>query len=674
MTQNTFGLGPNCGLRKQVGKEWKSTKLSESTPLNVVRLVTRAQEACQARDSVTEVPSTEKDWGLGQRCGLHRRRKDKEWGKGAFTDNTPLHIIRDQEQCKQQRSKIQLITPGEPTVKKGKDDQFRSLRALHQRITQRAVRTSSAPIQPPSFIRTPHKVGEKETMLLSNVDCAKMGKLQAGSAGCYFDVTLVALLFRSLDFVTQYIVEAKTKKESLEQQIQSQLQTIQQSLQNPTHRPQTCVRIRSLFQRYVDNVGGFLSGGGKVDFRKTQMEPQDVILLLGKIFGVPNETKIRMETYASHAPVRRLQKEAVFVDRREEDQSWSLSVSVDQVLSAKTSALLPMLRTQVKVFEDKADYFRFRGEAFKYHTTVVRFVSAPFLWIRLARVSDNVKIKTKILPELKFPLLEGPSLFLLAIICHRGGTSGGHYVAYVNCGSSWWHYNDQLSTQWQLVGTWEQLLETKDEVQTNSSDFLYARPSAELETPYKELSLLPCNEELTQRDWEILGNPGTDFTDRIINCFLLRMNCETIRVLESYGTLASLVLPPGIKIVMIPRNVRNHHWVLVVWFVKEDVVQLWDSLVQDGTDEKSFLETQTSKKVIPVQVPKQTDKNACGAFVCAFGSFVYAHRARLPAFATEPSFNPLLTHFVGHNKEVLRHRIHKFLKRCCESGTAVFKS
>jgi len=90
-------------------------------------------------------------------------------------------------------------------------------------------------------------------------------------------------------------------------------------------------------------------------------------------------------------------------------------------------------------------------------------VSTPYLIFNIQRLNpiDGKKSKIKIYPSEIITLpISGQRFSLSAIVVHLGGSSGGHYIAYIRCENKWLLYDD-MEDGIEEIGTFKNLVNQK---------------------------------------------------------------------------------------------------------------------------------------------------------------------------------------------------------------------
>lgn len=354
--------------------------------------------------------------------------------------------------------------------------------------------------------------------------CDKLGTLiNEASTSCYLDSTLLSLLHKNNDYINdnllnidldtliltrKYDIKGKMGKCGVPillsdlpelykqvQLIQNDLISIKNDLIKGTHSQ--CTLLRKHLQDYIviynrSNLGSTLS---QFNWLTAQQEPRDLWVRLNEIFNMPDAAIISKVTYATNVKGICKGPSLIKISERRAKMSVSINIDVGELIELDNNLIKAKInqidllsfvnRSKCTHFEEEKNYFVVGSKKYKTHVEEIEYLRSPMLYIHVDRLGSLYglgKIATPILPSPQIIMKNNDKpLDLVGIIVHRGGVSGGHYMAYLNCAGIWYFYDDLASGSLIKVGDYNKFIESEStkkslsgvSILTDSTDYFY---------------------------------------------------------------------------------------------------------------------------------------------------------------------------------------------------------
>lgn len=308
----------------------------------------------------------------------------------------------------------------------------------------------------------------------ANGNCTKLGGLINKANSCYVDSTLMALFHNKPDYIKKNILDvdlaSKYKTNSsllpVAKKIQANLNQSFKDIQGGKNF--ICGDLRQLFKEYDD----IKNPTEKIDWKKTQQEPSDVIKILLSIFKIGDDCEYTMTSYGYD---ERYAKTKVTNANSKTNIADVIVSSADLYQLGNNNTdydmkdLLPS-STETTNF-NTTNLWTVNGKSFKKREEIKTYLKAPILIVQVNRNFNDEKIKTKVIP-LPIVRIGDNALTLTSVICHHGNqTNSGHYTAFLLCKNEWYHYND-LKYSNDKIGKLEKIgnLEELKKLKMNTED------------------------------------------------------------------------------------------------------------------------------------------------------------------------------------------------------------
>jgi hypothetical protein len=311
-----------------------------------------------------------------------------------------------------------------------------------------------------------------------DLDCANLGGFTNRENSCYFDSFLYAFLHKRNAYIDYNFLNRDV---TADPQLKPTVDTIQYLLrqaQDLIHQRSTtelCMQLRKNLQKY-DKI--YTKMGKQIEHLRwvregkhtaEQLSPIDVMTRLNQIFEPREETLIEQTLWRGPDidHIKQTSSEIRPTSFVVEVQQNSISeFNGEEFVDLPDEYDLQELVNEIDVIDS--------DEGVVAKSQVV--VSSPILYIPVHRIAGGgdqqaVKIQTTIIPPNRWNLQDNTHLKLVSVIVHQGDATGGHYIAYINCGNQWYLYNDIGFKKLQLIGSYKDLIQT--DVPQNATDFVY---------------------------------------------------------------------------------------------------------------------------------------------------------------------------------------------------------
>jgi hypothetical protein len=358
--------------------------------------------------------------------------------------------------------------------------------------------------------------------------CNVSGLISWVNMSCYLDSTLFSILYQPNDYINQAILNKDTddilisesgkvyalskcaKLYQLTNQIQQDLLQIHTNIQTGT--TDTCNLLRQHMHAYQAEYRK-LFGNNSLKLQNwwknvdpynnsMQMEPLDALLRILHVFQVPDPACVRLVGYATEEMDKEMDKlkssDLIKVSDETKLMPYTININAFDISNVSEFGLVSDKKETIYLLDyvDSAEETKYEPSATgkenyywgpnpngkgkkKYYRRIehLTYVKAPFLHFNVQRRSNIIsphKTTTKINPPATIKLAKNnKDLTLSSIIVHHGGSEGGHYNAYVNCGGVWYHYDDG-GPLFEMVGTLKDVLTAdKNYVMKNLTDVFY---------------------------------------------------------------------------------------------------------------------------------------------------------------------------------------------------------
>jgi hypothetical protein len=334
---------------------------------------------------------------------------------------------------------------------------------------------------------------------LNKGSCEDLGGFTNSANSCYLDSTLYSILHEENKYISDLILYVDVKTLSIPStritlttspellKITLQIQTLLRIAQNVIHGGGLlyCGDLRKAFTTY-DVIYQGVTGikVTKVNWTSAQLSPYDVINQITKIFSTPSIVD--------------------FVHEREDVISINpLEVVVTETYITRRPFVYGVHQNQIADYDPKRNIFNNKEKEFNLKDllrtveviddgkNITAYIheylsDAPLLFIHLDRIAGqhivqpkSSRVSAQEIPMSKITTVVHPdeqirvksrTLNLVSITIHLGGSGGGHYIAYIKCGDSWYLYNDVGFKSLVKIGAFNQL---DEHILTDATDFLY---------------------------------------------------------------------------------------------------------------------------------------------------------------------------------------------------------
>jgi len=291
---------------------------------------------------------------------------------------------------------------------------------------------------------------------------------------CYMDALFVALFHDKNKYIYNLFLNsdlktfANDKLNTIAITIKQELENIYTRLFNAGSKKNlTCTNIRKLFHDFFK----INYPNRRIEWKKDQLEPLDVISILDDIIVFKKNTKINTKIYGTNKKGKTLllSKLKTISDKDTSVNNFSSVIPIDTLLSndkVYLKNLFPKIINDVKFDEENLwkPYSRNSKEVYSRKIETISYLSSKLLFITVNRIfkmgsQDAEKIDSKVIPALKIKLRENAdNLYLKSIIIHHGYAGGGHYTTLFNCKGKWYEYDDMKSSI-DLIGDFEDMCE-----------------------------------------------------------------------------------------------------------------------------------------------------------------------------------------------------------------------
>jgi len=310
---------------------------------------------------------------------------------------------------------------------------------------------------------------------------------------CYMDALFVALFHEKNKYIYNLFFNSDLKSfknhklKTIAQNIKDELHNIYTRLfdaSSSSSKKLTCSNLRKLFNDFfkLNNPDRL------IDWKSEQLEPLDVINILGDIITFKKNIKINIKNYGINKKIKKpvLSKLKNINDITTYHDNFSSIIPIDTILSNDIiylKDLYPKTLTDV-IFDEENLWKPYSGnskEKYLRKIEKITYLSSKLFFITINRLfkmgsgsQDAEKIQSKIIPMLKLKLKENENnLYLKSIIVHHGNNYGGHYTTLFICNGKWYEYDD-LRSSIQLIGSFEDLCEYNDSYYLkNCTNILY---------------------------------------------------------------------------------------------------------------------------------------------------------------------------------------------------------
>jgi hypothetical protein len=343
--------------------------------------------------------------------------------------------------------------------------------ALAKPPTLVAMRAELKSIRPELTHTYLKKMSRESLAIQLAIECKQVGKLQNVANSCYMDSLFVALFSTNSDFINKNVLDAHishkdVRLSSIAEKVKTAMNQVAVKVREG--HSQTCTNLRRLFQNF-DKVYRENNKFENVNWTTAQQEPMDVMKCIHRIFSIPDQVKYSYESWGNKTLITKEDRITSFTD-------VIVRVTPFDFPNNAPILLKDYMKTvkECTTFENPADYFKGpNGKLYKKKCTVIKYLSAPFMYVHVDRNFAGEKCRNPVIPPKKIKLLKDPHpIYLNGLIIHHGGASGGHYTACFVCKGVWYHFDDLRPNHKAVIGTFEDLLKRSD-ILNKSVDFIY---------------------------------------------------------------------------------------------------------------------------------------------------------------------------------------------------------
>jgi hypothetical protein len=331
------------------------------------------------------------------------------------------------------------------------------------------------------------EISRKELCDMLNKKCHNLGGLVNKQNSCYLDSTLMSLLHDTSPYIKKYILDVDL--ESLYRNQPETLLNLAKRIQRGLNLSLTgvvdgtrfyCEKLREIFHKYDTYYRNHLDKSLEhVDWISSQLEPEDVIKILGRVFKLGDHCRLEFKTFGyekkKYLVTNEIRARDIAAIKIPGDILYRMEEDNEEYDMGKM--LFPVSKTYEIL--DKDNLWRtptIPGKAFSKKMEYIKYLEAPMLIISAQRNFADTKIATPIMPLFYMKLKYNTRrLTLSSIICHHGNSVDyGHYTAFLLCKNDWYHYDDMGYKKLKHIGNEEDLLKWGNGfVVKNSVTFIY---------------------------------------------------------------------------------------------------------------------------------------------------------------------------------------------------------
>jgi len=304
-------------------------------------------------------------------------------------------------------------------------------------------------------------LNKKSLEMILNKNCNDI-KISNESNSCYLDSLLVALFNDNNEMIQKMFLETKLKDTDaklikIAEEIRQEMISIYDIIQKG-NKKFYCKNLRRLFHNYYIHKRT-ITKMEKKDWIKDQLEPLDVLNLLQEMFEIKSKTKYSLKTYGANNK----KDKKIVRDDTITDNNFISNIEMEQMKNEKLMLKTIYPKYTDNVLFDPTNLWKPTSNvSYKYKITIKKYLAGDFLFIYVNRktinytTGDNIKLDTKIIPEIKMKLKDNKfNIYLRSMIIHHGGAEGGHYTTIYECKGLWYEYDDMKSNTKRLIGTFE---------------------------------------------------------------------------------------------------------------------------------------------------------------------------------------------------------------------------
>lgn len=324
-----------------------------------------------------------------------------------------------------------------------------------------------------------------------DMDCKGLGGLSNINMSCYMDSILVALLYQPNAYINEKILYADLSKLNIKPEIMSLTIQIQEALKLITISMRSgivtqCTNLRGLFHSYQIKQNELLKINGKKEIKLTnwltaQKSASDVLSMLEKIFHMKQDVLISFKLIAANKTDKLIPGE--YIVATDEKRTIDVIIQIDSSTLYMRSLLNQpfYLKNELNVVNiTNLDDDNLYQHKYKVKIETKTIIDAPILIFSTDRNYLNTKPNCLVIPPKTIELLgiDPPKtkhkLNLSAVLVHDGSSpKGGHFRAYIKCGSVWYHYNDIGYTNLEFKGDFTTAILNNDYLLRNATQFIY---------------------------------------------------------------------------------------------------------------------------------------------------------------------------------------------------------
>jgi hypothetical protein len=330
------------------------------------------------------------------------------------------------------------------------------------------------------YIRNVHAMKRKELCDLLEKNCPGLGGLLNNANSCYLDSTLVGLFHAYNPYIREKIFDKTITytDPELKDSATTALRMLK-GIYNTINRGNkgACTSLRNAIHKFDKRYSDIVTLLETLDWKRSQLEPADVIKALIRIFDIPLDCKYSTKRYTL------INRRKVFVNEDITDTSFADPIISSDILFGKRRLELKKYIPQEVdkvIFDDENKWKPFPDTdpsvEYKHKITVKKYIKAPMLCIHISRKFIDVKIQIPVIPIMSLKLKDNnKQLHLRSILVHHGDDpDGGHYTCYIRCKRHWYEYNDLGFDKLKLIGDHNKMFKAnKNYVLKNMSNLIY---------------------------------------------------------------------------------------------------------------------------------------------------------------------------------------------------------
>ena len=303
---------------------------------------------------------------------------------------------------------------------------------------------------------------------------------------CYMDSLFIALFSGDInEKIYNLIIPNKPYSKEIDK-IKNQIRKNYDVIIGKTYKEITCTHLRRNLHKFYKIYAETHNNLEHINWKYDQVDPTQLLEFLLEIFNNSISIKENIKMYYGTSKKFTMQDLTPGATRTENSLNVIHDINVDVLMNknrtkCKDKVLLRNIfpiRKEV-VYLDDDNKLKVNGKMFSTKVTVVKILSAQFVYVNIDRVvlnqedDESTKIDTLIIPFQKLKLVDNKlPLYLKSILIHHGSSNGGHFVCIFDCKGTWYLYDD-LDNNIETIGSFGDVLDREDLLR-NSKAFIYA--------------------------------------------------------------------------------------------------------------------------------------------------------------------------------------------------------